>query len=181
MQRRKTFKNFMMIIALLTVSSFSYAQKGFNTISAQVDLGLPIGDFGQAYNVGFGASGKVFYGITEAGSATGSLGFMRYGIKEDSEYMSGSMTMVPIQVGYRHLFGSLYGEPQLGLMVLRSNVKFDDMGIGLSGYSGSSSTTKVTLGLGGGYMMNSWDLGARFQIVDNLNFFGVSVGYHFSL
>lgn len=181
MQRIKTLKNFMMIIALLSVSSFSYAQKGFNTIGANVEFGVPIGDFGQAYGVGFGASGKVFYGISEAGSATGSLGFMRFGIKEDSQFMSGSMSMIPFQVGYRHLFGSLYGEPQLGLMVLRSKVSFDDMGLGLSGLSGTSSTTKVTLGLGGGYLMNSWDLGAKFQIVDNLNFFGLSVGYHFSL
>lgn len=171
---------FVMALAFTNVLGAS-AQQGFHSINAGAEVALPIGDFGKAYGIGFGATGKAFYGITEKGDVTGTLGYLHFGMKEDSDLMSGSMGMIPIMFGYRHDFGGLYGEPQLGLMMVRSKVKFDDMGFGLSELSGSSSTTKVSFGLGGGYMFGDWDLGARFQIVDNLNFLGIRIGYNFSI
>lgn len=157
-------------------------EKGFHGIGVGAEVALPLGNFGEAYGIGFGATGKAFYGITEKGDITGTLGYLHFGMKEESELMSGSMGMIPIMFGYRHDFGGLYGEPQIGLMMLRSKVTFnDDMGLGLSSMSGTHSTTKVSFGLGGGYAFGDWDLGARFQLVDNLNFIGVRIGYNFSL
>lgn len=168
-------------MVLTCVSVLSYAQQGFHKVNVGAEVALPLGDFGNAYGIGFGATGKVFYGISEQGDITGSLGYIRFGMKEDQDMMSGNMGMIPIMFGYRHDFGGLYGEPQLGLMMLSSKVKFDDMGLGLSSMSGTHSQTKVSFGLGGGYMFGDWDLGARFQIVDNLNFLGLRIGYNFSL
>jgi hypothetical protein len=91
--------------------------------------------------------------------------------------------MIPIMFGYRHDFGGLYGEPQIGLMMVKSKVKMDFGGLGdiFGDIGGSASTTKISFGLGGGYVFGDWDLGARFQIVDNANFLGVRIGYNFSL
>src|SRR5690606_30661667 len=149
------------------------------------ELGLPLGDFGEAYSIGFGATAKGFYGITAQGDITGTLGYLHFGIKESNEYMSGSTAMIPIMIGYRHDFGGLYGEPQLGLAILKSTVKMDFGGFGglfddLNS-SGSNSTTKATFGLGGGYVFGLWDIGALFQITDDMNFLGVRIGYNFSL
>lgn len=176
------FKSFYLTTALICLGLLSYAQSGFHTIGVGAEVALPTGDFGKAYNIGIGATGKAYYGITEKGDITGTIGYIRFGLDEDTGYMSGSMSMIPIMFGYRHDFEGLYVEPQLGLMMLTSKVTFtNDMGIGLGAMSGSSSETKFGLGLGGGYQFGNWDLGARYQIVDNLNFLGVRVGYNFSL
>ncbi len=169
------------ILAICAIGTAN-AQTGFHRISAGAEVALPLGDFGKAYGIGFGATGKAFYGISEKGDITGTLGYLHFGMKEDSDMMSGSMGMIPVMFGYRHDFGGLYGEPQIGLMMLRSKVTFENTGfIDLSGLSGTHSDTKVSFGLGGGYVFGDWDLGARFQIVDDLNFFGIRIGYNFSL
>lgn len=181
-------KKIIYILTLALMSHIGYAQQGFHKVGVGAEIGLPLGDFGDAYGIGFGATAKGFYGITEQGDITGTLGYLHFGIKESNEYMSGSMGMIPIMFGYRHDFGGLYGEPQLGLAILQSKVKMDfgDLG-GLGGLfgdlsgSGSSSTTKVSFGLGGGYVFGDWDLGARFQITDNMNFLGLRIGYNFAL
>lgn len=174
---KKILTTALILCAVLTAN----AQQGFHTISAGAEVALPIGNFGEAYGIGFGATGKAFYGITEQGDITGTLGYIHFGMKNKSESVSGSMGMIPIMFGYRHDFGGLYGEPQIGLMMVKSKVSMDDMGFGLSGLSGSASTTKVSFGLGGGYVFGDWDLGLRFQLVDNLNFLGVRIGYNFAL
>jgi len=174
-------KKIYFVLVLTCVSVLSYAQQGFHKVNVGAEVALPLGNFGNAYGIGIGATGKAFYGISEQGDITGTLGYIRFGMKGDQDMMSGSMGMIPIMFGYRHDFGGLYGEPQLGLMMISSKVKFDDMGLGLSGLSGTHSQTKVSFGLGGGYMFGDWDLGARFQIVDNLNFLGLRIGYNFSL
>lgn len=174
------------VLALTCISVLGYAQqKGFHTVGVGAELALPMGDFGEAFGIGFGATGKAFYGISENGNITGTVGYLHFGMKEESEFISGSMGMIPILFGYRHDFGGLYAEPQLGLMMLRSKVTMDfgDLGdiLGGLGGSGSASTTKISFGLGGGYVFGNWDLGARFQIVDSANFLGARIGYNFSL
>lgn len=175
-------KSLYLTTLLICLGIFSYAQNGFHTIGVGAEVGLPTGDFGKVYNIGIGATAKAFYGITENGDITGTLGYIRFGLDDDTGIMSGSMGMIPIMFGYRHNFEGLYAEPQLGLMMLTSNVTYkDDMGLGLGALSGSASETKFSLGLGGGYQFGNWDLGARFQIIDSMNFLGVRVGYNFSL
>src|SRR3546814_398684 len=160
MKTMKTIEKTLCVLALTLVSTFGYAQTGFHTVGAGAEVALPMGDFGNAYGIGFGATGKAFYGITEKGDISGTLGYIHFRMKDDSDMMSGSMGMIPIMFGYRHDFGGLYGEPQLGLMMLRSKVTFNDsMGLGLSNLSGSSSTSKISFGLGGGYVFGDWEIG----------------------
>lgn len=170
------------LLAIALVTGLK-AQEGFHTMSVGAEVALPLGNFSNAYNVGFGATGKVLYGISENGDITGTLGYMYFGIKNSNEYISGHMGMIPIVAGYRHSFGEWYAEPQLGLHIVSSKVKMDLGGLeGMFGAgSGSSSVTKLGIGLGGGYQTGDWDLGARFQFIDNLSFLGVRVAYNFAL
>lgn len=176
-------KKIIYTLTLALMSHIGYAQQGFHKLGVAAELGLPMGDFGDAYGVGFGGTAKAFYGITEKADITGTVGYLHYGIKGSNDYMSGSMGMIPIMFGYRHDFGGFYGEPQLGLAILRSSVKMDLGGLGslLGDIGGSSSATKVSFGLGGGYAFGNWDLGARFQITDSMNFLGLRIGYNFAL
>ena len=170
------------VLALTLFSSMTFAQKGFHSIGVGVEGALPMGDFGDAFGIGYGATGKAFYGITESGDITGTVGYLRFGMKDESDFMSGSMGIIPIMFGYRHRFGGLYGEPQLGLHMLKSKAKItEDFGLGLTGIGSSASETKFSLGIGGGYATEKLDLGVRYQIVDNMNYIGLRIGYNFSL
>lgn len=174
-------KKFYCTLFFVCMSVLGYAQTGFHKVGVGAEIALPMGNFGSAYGIGFGATGKAFYGLSEKADITGTLGYIHFGMKNVNNMMSGSMGMIPIMFGYRHDFGGLYAEPQLGLMMLRSKVTFEESGFGLSGMSGTYSTSKISFGLGGGYTFDDWDLGARLQIVDNLSFLAVRIGYNFSL
>lgn len=175
-------KRIFYLLAFTLVSSVAFGQRGFHTIGVGVEGALPMGDFADAFGFGYGATGKAFYGITEHGDITGTVGYLRFGMKDESDFMSGSMGMIPIMFGYRHNFGALYAEPQLGLHMLKSTVKItEDFGLGLSGMGGSTSETKFSLGIGGGYATGKLDFGARFQLVDRMNYVGLRIGYNFFL
>lgn len=178
-------KKLFTIIAVGVSSIFAAnAQKGNISVGAGIDIGIPLGNFGNAYGVGFGASGKGMYGITEEGQGTLTIGFMRYGMKNSNDYVSGSTVLIPFLPGYRHKFGNLYGEGQLGLTTVRSNIKFKDNEY-LTGFGGSSATTNFGYGIGGGLLFDKWDIGARFQGVTSgggsLDFFAVKVAYIFNI
>lgn len=155
------------------------AQSGFYKVSAGADMALPMGDFSNGYSIGFGATGKVFYGISEDGDITGTLGYLYFGMKND-EYVSGHVGMIPLQFGYKHDFGDFYVEPQLGLMFLSFKAEVKDLGW-VRGAYGTASETKFSLGIGGGYVFGDWDVGVRYQIVEYANFIGARIAYSFSI
>src|SRR5690606_28591574 len=119
---------------LFTVFSFLFAasvmaQDGFHTIGVGAVVALPMGDFSDAYNIGFGATGKVFYGLNDNADITGTLGYLRFGM-EETQYVNGHVSMIPIMFGYRHDFGGFYAEPQLGVVAVSSKVDSVDFGFG---------------------------------------------------
>lgn len=173
-------KKFYCVFVLVCMSMMGYAQEGFYKVGAGAEVGLPMGDFSDLSDIGFGATGKVFYGITEDGDITGTVGYLYFGLKSDS-YVSGNISMIPLQFGYRHNFNGFYAEPQLGLMFISSKVTIKGGGGMFDSFSGSASETKFGLGLGGGYEFGDWDLGIRYQIVEHANFIGLRVGYNFML
>ncbi|MDX1326869.1 MAG: outer membrane beta-barrel protein [Arenibacter sp.] len=166
-------KNILMTTFALFVAVGTMAQDGFHKIGVGAEIGLPMGDFGEAYNSGFGATGKVYYGLNENANITGTLGYIRFGLDGGSD-VSGHMGMVPIMFGYHHDFDGLYIEPQVGLVALSSKID-------MSGFGGSSSATEVSLSLGGGYSTGEWDFGLRYQIVSNANFLRARIAYNFSI
>lgn len=178
-----------MVLVLVSCSTvfFANAQKGDIGIGVGIDAGLPLGNFGEGYGVGIGASAKGLYGVSEAGQVTLTLGFMRFGMKDGNEYVSGSAGLIPLLAGYRHTFGNLYAEGQLGLTVVRTSVKFKGSSDlpGLGGLGGSASETNLGYGIGGGYLFDNWDVGLRFQGVSgdggSLDFVALRVAYNFSL
>lgn len=154
----------------------SYAQEGFHKIGVGAEIALPMGDFSNGYSVGFGATGKAFYSISEDGDITGTLGYLYFGMKS-TDYMSGHASIIPLQFGYHHNFDGLYVEPQLGLMFVTAKIKET----GMFGFEASNSETKFSLGIGGGYEYGDWDFGLRYQILEHANFIGLRIGYNFLL
>ncbi|MDX1364794.1 hypothetical protein [Arenibacter latericius] len=156
----------------------AFAQDGFHKIGVGAEIGLPVGDFSEAYNMGFGATGKIYYGLNENANITGTLGYIHFGLDGGSD-VNGHLGMIPIMFGYNHDFDGFYVEPQVGLVAINSKVNMSNTGFG--NFGGSSSSTEVSLSIGGGYNMEDWDFGVRYQIVNNANFLGLRVAYNFPL
>lgn len=177
-----TMKKFMLACLLTaTVSMATYAQKGSIHINGGVDVALPVGDFGETYGVGFGATVKGLYGISDDGQVGLTLGYIGFGTKEDlGEGNSASFGVIPILALYRHHFGSLYVEPQVGLS--SSRVK---MSVAGTSFGGTASTTSLGYAAGIGYLIGNIDLSARYQGFSqngsSAGFGGLRVAYNFSL
>ncbi|WP_158964061.1 outer membrane beta-barrel protein [Myroides fluvii] len=170
---------YTLMIAVLLFNTVQ-AQEGFRKLGIGAELALPMGTFGDVYATGFGASAKVFYGLNADADLTATLGYIHFGVKSDT-FVSGHVGMIPLQFGYRHTFGGFYAEPQVGVAFLQSKVNVKGVAGLFDGASGTNSATKFSVGLGGGYEFGDWDLGLRYQLVDQTNFLALRVGYNFSL
>lgn len=172
---------------LATVFSITaYAQQGNIDINAGIDIGLPVGDWSEGYGIGLGATAKGLYGISDAGQVGLTLGYIRFGLKDEfDEGLSGSLGVIPVMAVYRHHFGNLYVEPQAGLSINRVSLSysgFDDMGFG---FSGSASESSFGYAAGIGYLMGNIDLSARYQGFaqggENGGFGAIRIAYNFGL
>lgn len=181
---KNNFKKMKKIITALVLSvaftSIINAQEGFHKVGVGAEVALPMGNFGDGFSTGFGATGKVFYGISEEADITATVGYLHFGMKGNN-YVSGHVGMVPIQFGYRHSFDGFYAEPQLGVMLLSSKVEIKGSNGLFGNTAGTASETKFSIGIGGGYEHGDWDFSLRYQIVDQANFLGLRVGYNFSI
>ncbi|WP_161554510.1 outer membrane beta-barrel protein [Sinomicrobium soli] len=176
-----------LLFACLCTAAFStgiYAQKGDININAGVDIALPTGDFGEVYNMGFGATVKGLYGISENGQIGLTLGYIRFGLKDEyDENLSGSLGIIPVFAVYRHHFGNLYVEPQIGFS--SNKVKLETETTGWGSFGGSASETSFGYAAGIGYMLGDIDLSARYQGLSQggsgMGFLAVRAAYNFSL
>ncbi|WP_139422703.1 TonB-dependent receptor [Chryseobacterium mulctrae] len=77
-------KLFLSVIAVFGVYSFSNAQVGkIQKISLGTDFALPLGDSGDTYSFGYGASAKGEFKLMEKLNLTASAGYMHFSLKKD--------------------------------------------------------------------------------------------------
>lgn len=165
--------NSWFILVFFMFGAITYAQEGFHKISVGAEVALPLGDFSDISSVGFGASGKVYYGLNQEMNITGSLGYLNFPYKESG--ISGGVSMIPLMFGFDYDFGNgFYVEPKLGLMFTKVKMTF-------MGHSATASDTKFGVGLGGGYRYEAWDFGLHYNFIDHLSFLGIRVAYSFNI
>jgi len=174
---RKVF----LVLASVFALGVANAQSGKNQFGIGLEIGLPMGDFGDAFKTGFGGTVKYLHGVGSAGQVSLTSGYQKFGAKDLPSETSASASIIPILLGYRHNFSGLYLEPQLGYGIY--GYKYDFGGtIG----SGSDSEGAFTWAIGAGYAMEQGlDLGVRYQSASKdgstTSFIGLRVGYNFSL
>jgi hypothetical protein len=177
-QKKDFMRKVFLVLASVFALSAANAQTGKNQIGIGVDLGLPMGDFGDGSKLGIGGSAKYLHGVGSAGQVTLTAGYISFKAKDLDADESGSTSLLPILVGYRHNFNGLYVEPQVGYSNLKVKYSF-------GGDSFSASTGGFAYAIGAGYAMEQGlDLGVRYQAVSKdgtLSFIGFRVGYNFSL
>jgi predicted porin len=158
----------------LAVVSFigANAQKGNNQVGVAFDLGIPTGDFGDAFKTGFGGQLRGLLGVGTAGQVSLTTGWSTFKEKESSGYNS-KMNIIPVLLGYRHNFNGLYVEPQAGY---GSYAGKSDLG--------DNSEGAFTWAVGLGYAKSGLDIGARYQSGQkdgSISLVGIHLGYNFTL
>jgi len=144
-----------LITILFVVTLFTgaiYAQKNM-AIGAGVVVSLPMGDFGDVANTGFGGTAAFEMGFMPQLVGVGNIGYIMWGTESDHVDFSA----VPVMVGVKYYFMpgvGFYGLGQIGLTFFSSTVEipsFTAGGVTYGGGSESASDTEFSLTIGAGY------------------------------
>ena len=148
-----------MILSALVLGTSAMAQD--SGVSAGLELAIPMGDFGDAFSLGYGVG--VSYD-REAGDQ-GLLGIMAsfsaLSAKEDF-FTKGKM--IQLLCHYKYFFEDIregaYVAPYLGWSMVGFTVDLGPLG------STDEANAGLAFGVGGGYVVNERiDIGLRYQII----------------
>ncbi|MCB9248247.1 MAG: outer membrane beta-barrel protein [Ignavibacteriales bacterium] len=122
-------------------------------VGAGLVVSLPMGNFGDAANLGIGGTAAFELKFAPQITGVGHIGYISYGTESEAV----SYSTVPLLVGVKYFFqptGGVYGIGQLGLNFFSTTVEyegFDFFGSSFGGTSASLSYSEFTLALGAGY------------------------------
>jgi hypothetical protein len=162
--------------ALVFILSLFAVTGSFAQFSIGAELALPMGSFGDGFNMGFGGSASYQKAINDNLSWTGYVGYQSYGAKNLPSGATASFSMIPVMAGVKYYFtesgAGFYGEFDLGMFFASASASG-------SGYSGSASDSKFGFTPALGYRVGSFDLGARYNIISDANNLAFRVAYVF--
>ena len=87
------------IVAVIGLTTASYAQKANTIFGGNVIVGAPLGDLRSDYRSVFGIEGFGGFGVSQKVYLTGTIGFQSYAPESYNPY--GKITMVPLKAGVR--------------------------------------------------------------------------------
>jgi hypothetical protein len=156
-----------------TISMIAFSQKGNNAVNIGPDVYLGLKSFGDAYKAGLGGHVKGMYGVGTAGHATLTVGYASFkGKKTDTyDYSKQKFSLIPILLGYRHQFTSLFVEPQLGMG--SSSLKYDGEKL--------FSQTKFMYAIGLGYLLQDFEINLSFQNVGEAGEIALRAGLAYNI
>lgn len=178
----------LLSVVLLAVLFTGFINAQSQGISIGANVALPMGDFGDAANVGFG--GTATYERSFAPNILGQVyaGYLTFGGDDiegsDETY---SFSMIPIMVGAKYFFQpnkGFYANAMLGVHLYTFDMpEYDFMGVT---YGGSETSTEFSFGFGAGYEVpvggkNAVDLNAHYMLVSDANYVGVRIAYRFGM
>lgn len=174
---------FVLILSFFFISSVN-AQKGKMHAGGQAGISIPMGDFGDGANLGFGFLGNFLYGVTPDIDLTGSIGYFTWGTDFDGV----SFSDVPLLFGGRYYFNrsefTPYGLAQLGLHFRSYETPTITTAFGTFG-GGSASDTEFGINLGGGFLYNMGslmlDVNGSLNIVSDQNSINIMAGVLFPI
>jgi len=163
------------IISILFVLLFSFGSANAQNkmaVGAGLVVSLPMGDFGDAANTGFGGTAAFELGFMPQLVGVGQIGYIVYGTESDEVDFS----TVPVLVGVKYFFipaVGFYGIGQIGLNFFSTTVEIPQV-FGFGGGSISESSSEFTFVLGAGYEVPvspsfSLDLTGTFNLISDFN------------
>ncbi|MBX3043455.1 MAG: outer membrane beta-barrel protein [Candidatus Kapabacteria bacterium] len=178
-------KYFITILALVTVLTFtSVAQDGPNPmrIGGEVGLQLPVGDFGNAANAGFGISGIFQYYLQPQLIIGGTIGYQSWGTDADGF----SFSNIPIMALLNYQFNTEGLIPFVG-----AELGFNSFGATVKFFGETMSNSNLEFGLNilGGIEQRineklSWRANAKYNIIfsdGSASYLGVNAGVMYNL
>lgn len=154
---------------VVTMSSFAQGRP-----SIGLEVALPMGDFGDAFGTGIGATVRYEGGINDNLNWMGTIGYIAFAEKDDSGVTASA---IPLQAGLKYYFtesfGGFYAGAELGLHFMKA--KFDSDLYDID----SESETEFGFAPQIGYQVGNVDIGARYQIVSDADYFGIRIAYVF--
>jgi hypothetical protein len=171
------------VMCLLLLAGVSYAQKPIG-IGGAVELGVPMGDFGDAASLGFGFTGNFQYNLNPNMDLIGQVGYLMWGGKDEAPTYDFSWGAIPFQAGLKYFVtqgdSRFYVGGLAGFHNFSYSAEWDDPFFGH--IEASDSELKFGLAPIGGYEIGlnektTFDISARYQFVDDdLSYFGLRGG-----
>ena len=140
-----------------------------NQLSIGADIGLPMGDFGDAASLLVGPSVGFELPISDNIGITLQAGYSLVILKDEVKAAIDSYSMIPVQAGLKYYFSEnqhgLYGHAQVGIH--NTTVKTADIDLGPFGTIAgqSNSNTNLSWAIGAGYMLEKLDIGVRYNSI----------------
>ncbi|MBN2572126.1 MAG: outer membrane beta-barrel protein [Ignavibacteriales bacterium] len=158
-------KKILVILFVLMFAGFTFGQ-GKMAIGIQGNLAIPMGDFGDAYDMGFGGLLSFYYNVNPNIGIGLNTGYQTWSATNYDNYTSSS---IPVLAAFKYSFGKGSFLPYLALGVggYYSMVSYEYTILGVT-YSGDDS--EFNFGVNGG-------LGFVYQTSPSL---GIDVGVKFS-
>lgn len=180
-------KLFLTAAAAVALFSGAFAQTKLSTtssgakLSVGLDFGVPVGDWSNAYSIGFGGNGKAEIPVASGVNFTLTAGYTSFYAKDANKNVRKALGIdtydgfIPVKAGGKFFFGeNFYGEAELG-------ARF--------GTNNSTGTAFIYApGLGFSFPVsdkNDIDFGARYegwsQDGGNVGLVGFRLAYKFGL
>lgn len=169
------------IIMVVLALSGSVLFAGGLSYGINGELAMPMGDFGDMANMGFGGTVQGEYAINEQIIGTASAGYLMWSGKDAWEDMDYSWTCIPIKAGAKYAFGPLYGIFELGIYMFSFEFDYEFMGYSISG---DDSSSEFGFAPGIGYQMKlgekmKLDLSIQYEIAGDFDLLGIDIGIRF--
>lgn len=161
--------NVRLLFASLALAGTTATMAQSNQLSFGVDLGLPMGDFGDVASLLVGPTVGFELPVGDMLGVTVQVGYDFVSLKSDAKDLFKSYTMIPAQVGLKYYFQEqqegFYAHGQVGIH--STTVKTEDIDLGPFGTieGTSDSNTNFSWAIGVGYQLEKLDLGLRFNSI----------------
>jgi hypothetical protein len=163
-------KVFSVLLVVFLVTGFINAQSKY-AIGFNGGIALPMGDFGDNYDMGFGGNALFVYHASPNADVTFTAGYLTWSSKEDS--FDVSFSSIPVMVGGKYLFGKDkfhgYVNGELGAHFVSVDLpEYEILGETFGG--GSATDTYFGWGAGAGVLYQighniDLDLNAKYNMI----------------
>lgn len=176
-------KLLIVILAVVCFASISEAQKKEMFVSGGVEISLPQGDFGDVFNMGYGATGTFELEFSSQLYGIGTAGYLMWSPDNEPANTDISFNSIPILAGVKYFFdkkGGFYVLGQAGFYLSSSTIEVG--GVEVFDDSGSDFAVRA----GGGYEMPLGkkavlDISAFYVMIEDANNIGARAAAKFPL
>lgn len=139
---------FTILVLVMCVTLTQAQDKGQMAVSVQGGIALPIGDFGDGFDMGFGGRGMFMYYLNQNMAITGTAGYFTWSGKDGADV---TFNTIPVMAGIKYFMGKGDFKPylsgQLGMYFSSSKVEVPFFG------TIESSGSDFGIAVGGGFLM----------------------------